>query len=137
MIDAVNEKFDNSITDFFGRILRAAEIKLAIIRRHPGMLAFLTGAYFEADAEVKPEIEAFYAKGEGVRASFALDGLDASHFKDGVDPALVLKMLTWLSEGFVSGPPGSAPDIDTLEADFQACVRLLRNNLYRPEFLEQ
>ena len=42
LMNEFNEKFDNTITDFFGRILIATNIKISVMKKHPEILSFLT-----------------------------------------------------------------------------------------------
>ena len=56
--------------------------------------SFLASVYFEKDEELIVDITAILAKGDDFRSKIAFDGMDASKFKDGIDPGLVMKMLT-------------------------------------------
>ena len=38
----MDEKFDNTVTDFFGRILISTNIKISVMKKHPEALSFLT-----------------------------------------------------------------------------------------------
>lgn len=136
LMNEVNERFDNNVTDFFDRIKLAADIEISVIKKHPAILSFLNNVYFENDEAVKKDVKAMLAKGEGFRSKIAYDGMDALKFKDGIDPILVTKMLTWFAEGFVSGLQSSAGlDIDDLCKEFYDCLNLLKNNFYKEEYL--
>ena len=64
------------------------------------------------------------------------DGMDASKFKEGIDPKLVLKMLTWFAEGYLSQSSNKAElDIEVLGKEFDECINLLKNNFYKGEYL--
>lgn len=131
------EKIDKNVTDFFDRILLATEIKISMMKKHPAILSFLNSAYFETDAEVKGDLQAFFTsdKGENFRQRLVFDGMDASKFKDGVDPALVMKMLIWIGYGYMNASPLKTQiDPDAVCKEFKACVSLLRSNLYKEEY---
>lgn len=137
LIQEENEKLDKSVTDFFDRILLAADIKISMMRKHPAILFFLNSAYFETDAEVRGDLQAFFTsdEGENFRQRLVFDGMDASKFKEGVDPKLVLKMLTWIGYGYMNASPLKAhTDLDAIYKEFEACVHLLKNNLYKEEY---
>lgn len=98
--------------------------------------SFLRSVYYEQDNEVAAEVKAIFLKGEGVRNDIALTGSDIGKFKDGVEPRLVVKTLTWISEGYISEIPGSASfDFDSMGKAFEECLILLKNNLYKEEYL--
>ena len=43
----VVEKFDDSITDLFDRILHTSKLELALMEKHPNIPSFIQSAYFE------------------------------------------------------------------------------------------
>jgi len=136
LINEINKKFDNSITDFFERIKLTTSIKVSVMKKHPAILSFLYSMYFENDAEVKKEINDCLTMGEGLRGKIAYEGMDASKFKEGVNPELVMKMLVWFAEGFVSEMPNKAGiNIEVLCKEFDECMNLLKNNLYKEEYI--
>ena len=133
----MNRRFDKSISDFFDRIRLATEIKMSLIRQHPALLAFLGSVYYETDKEVADNIKSILAQSEEIRDSLAFDGMDASKFKEGIDPQLVVNILLKFSEGYVSGAPNTAVlDFDQLRSEFEACLILMRNNFYKEAFLK-
>ncbi|MDR3586200.1 MAG: TetR/AcrR family transcriptional regulator [Desulfosporosinus sp.] len=136
LMKEVNENFDASVTDFFDRIKLATNIKISVMKRHPSILSFLNSMYFESDDEVKTDIRDILAKGEGFRSKLALDGMDASKFKDGIDPKLVMKMLVLLAEGYLSQSSSKAElDFEPLHKEFDEYIDLLKKNLYKGEYL--
>ena len=136
LMNEIDEKFDTSVTDFFDRIKLATDIKILVLEKHPGILSFLNSMYFENDESVKTDIKAILAKGEGVRSKIAFDGMDTSKFKDEIDPKLVMKMLTWFAEGYVSESSSKAGlDMEVLCKEFYDCINLLKNNFYKEEYI--
>jgi AcrR family transcriptional regulator len=136
LMTEIKKNFDTEVTDFFDRIKLATDIKISVMKKHPAILSFLNSMYFESDDEVKTDIKDILAKGEGFRSKIALDGLDASKFKDGIDPKLVLKMLVLLAEGYVSQSSSKAGlDLEPLHKEFDEYIDLLKKNLYKREYL--
>lgn len=136
IMNQIQEKFDHSVTDFFDRIMMTASTKISAMEKHPSCLSFLSSIYFEQDPEVKQEIKAALATGEGFRSSLAYDGIDLHKFKEGVDPKLVMKLLQRYTEGHINELPNhAAVDVEAINNEFHACIRLLRNNLYKEEYL--
>ena len=136
LMDELNEKLDKSVTDFFERVRLGADIKISVMNKHSYFLSFLNSVYFESDEEVRPRIEEYLAKGEAFRADLSLVDLDASKFKQGIDPKIVMKMLTWLSKGYLSEFQGGTEiDIEAFSKEFDNCLCLLKSNFYKEEEL--
>ena len=137
VLGEMNRRFDKTISDFFDRIRLATEIKMSLIKQYPAILLFLGSVYYETDKEVADNIKGILAQSEEVRGGLAFDGMDASKFKEGIDPRLVVNILIKFSEGYVSGTPNTAEiDFDKLHSEFEACLNLMRNNFYKEEFLK-
>lgn len=132
----VDEKFDYTVTDFFDRIKISSNIETSIMKKHPGMPSFLTSMYFESDEEVKEDLKAIAAKGEDFRNKIAFDGMDYSRFKEGIDPKLVMKMLVWLTDGYMNQLSNETEvDYEAFFKEFKECINLLRNNFYKEEYV--
>ena len=137
LMNEFDEKFDNTVTDFFGRILLSTNIKVSIMKKHPEILSFLTSMYFEKDKEVKEEIKANLKKGEVFRSKITIDSIDDSKFKDGIDPKFVMKMFGWLTEGYISQLSSKLSlDSEALYQEFDEfnkCIDLFKSNFYKAE----
>lgn len=136
-MNEINEKFDNAVTDFFDRIKLAAGIEISVMKKHPAILSFLDSVYFENDDEVKADIKAILAdsEGENLRNKVAFEGIDASKFKDDIDPKLVMKMLTLLTDGYLCKMPKTGIDLDTLCEEFDEYIDLFKRNFYKEKNL--
>jgi AcrR family transcriptional regulator len=136
VMDEISIKFDTSITDFFERIKLATRIKIDVMKEYPASLAFLNSVYYENDDEVKDGIASMISQGDSVRYKMVFEGMDYSKFKEGVDVKLVMKMLMWISEGFINPVKSlQKEDLDTISEDFYKSMNLLKNNLYKEEYL--
>lgn len=136
MMTEVNEKFDNSINDFFDRIKMSSDIEISVMKRHAAIPSFLTSMYFENDEEVKDDIKAVLAGGEDFRNKIAFDGMDISKFKEGVDVKLLMKMLVWMAEGYTKHLSDNKEiNFDAMMEEFNACLDMLKSNLYKEEYL--
>ncbi|MCL2030159.1 MAG: TetR/AcrR family transcriptional regulator [Oscillospiraceae bacterium] len=122
--------------DFFERIRMASEIKMSVLRKHPGMLDFLRTLYLETDPEVAHISGTLTKMAKGFSVGLALDEVSLSKFREGVDAALLLRFLIWASEGFIR-ETGSAglEDVDAFTGDFFRCMDMLKRHLYREEYL--
>jgi len=137
LLGEMNRRFDKNISDFFDRIRLATEIKMSLLRKYPAILSFLGSVYYETDKEVAGDIKGVLTQSEEVRGGLAFDGMDASKFKEGIDPQLVFHILIKFSEGYAGGAPNAAElDFDKLLVEFEACLNLMKDNFYKEEFLE-
>lgn len=136
MINEINEKFDNSVTDFFDRIKMSSNIEISVMKRHAAIPSFLASAYFEDDEEVKEDLKAIFASSEDFRNKIAFEGMDTSRFKEGVDQKLLMKMLLWMAEGYTKEMSNKTEiNFDTMLEEFNECLDMLKNNFYKEEYL--
>ena len=91
----------------------SSRIEIAVMKKHPAIISFLNSMYFEENKEVKDEIKATLAQGEDIRNKIAFEGIDTSKFKEDIDIKLVMKMLIWMTDGFMSSLKNGA------EIDFE------------------
>lgn len=130
----VVEKFDESMTDLFDRIAYTSRLKMNLLKKHPYVSSFIQNAYFENDDEVKEELKTIFSKDDGrtIGKKMAFDGADFSKFKDDIDPNLVMNMIDWISEGYMSKMAGAGEnDLDELCKVFEECLKLFRRNFYK------
>ncbi len=134
MMIAMNERFEKDVTDFFDRVRMAAKIKVSVMEKHPGMLSFLKNAYFETDAQVAEDVLAMLTWGEAFRNGLAMDSMDVSKFKPGVDAALVMKILVCFTEGYISTlPKNKEIDVNQVQREVDACLNLFKIGFYKEE----
>jgi hypothetical protein len=130
----VVEKFDDSITDLFDRILHTSKLELTLMEKHPNVPSFIQSAYFENDDEVKEEIRTIFCKDDGktIGKKITFDGADFSKFKDDIDPKLVMNMIDWIAEGYMSKiSDAEETDYDELYRVFEECLQLFKRNFYK------
>ena len=130
----LNESKIGEKDDFFDRIREITRVELSLMKRHTAITSFINSVYFETDSEVAPDFRALSAGGGPVRERLALDGVNFAKFKDGVDPKLVVNILVKFTEGVVN----SRVDVLSFEdsmGEFEQCLDLLKNNLYKEEYL--
>lgn len=136
-MNEIDNKFDNAVTDFFDRIKLATSIEISVMKKHPAILSFLDSVYFENDDEVKADIQAILvnSESEGLRNKVAFEGTDASKFKDDIDPKLVMKILTLLTDGYLCKISKTGIDLDALCEEFDEYIDLFKRNFYKEKYL--
>jgi TetR/AcrR family transcriptional regulator len=136
IMNEIEEKFDYKVTDFFDRIRISANIKIAVMKKHPAIPAFLTSMYFETDEEVREDIKTILSKSEGFRSKITFNGMDYSKFKKGIDAKLVMKMLVYIAEGYMNQISNRKEvDYEAFFKEFEKFMDLLRNNFYKEEYV--
>lgn len=132
----IDEKLDFTIKDFFERIKLSTSIEISILKKHPAITSFLTSMYFEEDAEVKCEIKSILSQSEGFTNRIALEGMDYSKFKEGVDLKVFMKMFSWIADGYAKQLSNNKEiDYDELFIEFDKCLDMLKSNFYKNEYL--
>lgn len=136
LMNEMSGQFDSSVTDFFDHILHITHVKIAVVRNHPAILSFISSAYFEQDPEVLNDITNILKMGEKFRQDNVYQEIDAEKLKKGVDPKLVMNIVFFFSEGFLSQMSKSdITDIDAVSEEFETCLKLLKNNFYKEDYL--
>jgi AcrR family transcriptional regulator len=135
-VDTINEKFDRSVTDFFDRIKLVTDIEISIMEKYPAMPSFLKSMYFENNEEVKDDIKVMLAndKGENLRNNL-YEGIDAFKFKDDIEPKMVIRILSLLTDGYLSKIREAGFDLDALVKEFDEYINLFKRNFYKEKFL--
>jgi len=94
--------------DFFEKLRQATQAKVAAVKQHRGITAFLACMYVERDADVVDEVATYIQQGLDMRNQMMLGDIDLDKFHDNADPAMVERFLMWTSKGM-------ADDIELLD----------------------
>ena len=133
LMEAVEEGVDKNVTDFFDKIKMATDAKIAMMKKHPAILSFLTCLYYETDDEVAGSLEDFKNKRGDDRDRILLGGTELSKFKDDVDPKLLEKFFIWAGEGFANSFTSNMnmDDIGSFANEFYALLELMKRYFYK------
>ena len=123
-------------TDFFRTLEIGHKVKMDMVRRHPGLFRFVMRAYYEHDGLLSPKLRKNLSDVlEKTTADF-LSRMDLYKFKDSVDPRQVVRLLTLASEGMLAETGAyTAEEIDRLFAEYKKYAEMLRQHLYKEEYL--
>lgn len=132
-------------TDFFDRLNAITVLKMKASAEYPNMADFVKKIVFDTSSVVQEEIINVNEKFTRERAMAYFQGLDIHKFKDGIEPMMIIQLLTWCAEGCVNqvmmedqikpGPKNSAPDFDRVTALYMKYVEMFRKNFYKEEYL--
>jgi AcrR family transcriptional regulator len=132
-------------TDFFERLNAIQLLKMKATSQYPQMTGFLKKIIFDTSSiaqEVITDINNRYSR---ERAMIFFRGLDYYKFKEGIEPMMVIQLLTWCSEGCASqglleeqvkpAAERTAPDFNKIVELYMKYVRMFHNNFYKEEYL--
>jgi AcrR family transcriptional regulator len=132
-------------TDFFERLNAIQLLKMKHSVEFPYMYDFMKKSIFETEPQIKGRITKINQKYIVERAMLFFQGLDYSKFKDGIDPKMVIQLITWCSEGCANqvmiknklnpAAADTVPDFNEIIEMYNSYVRLIRNNFYKEEYL--
>lgn len=131
---AFQQGFDSTVVDFFDRILMMTNCKIDCLKEHPSLLTFFGSLYTETDEEVLDMTQQIMDQAGNFRGDALLRDMCIDRFKDPGYAELVWKLLINYGEGFAR----SAMDLELLgkwREEFTACIRMLKQNLYKEEYL--
>lgn len=136
-------------TDFFDRLSAIEMLKMKFTEEYPGINAFIKKIISDPSPVIQSEITKFNERYTKERALYFFQGLDYSKFKDGIEPRMIINLLTWCSEGCLnqlllesrlesanSSSLQNSPDMKKLTDMYHQYVALFRNNFYKEEFLK-
>lgn len=132
-------------TDFFERLRAIQLLKLEHSYAYPHMYNYMKKAVFDTAPQIRERISSINNKYTKERAMLFFQGLDYSKFKDGIDPMMVIQLLTWTSEGCVNqvmqrellmtGSKNPTPDFNEVVQLYYSYIEMFRKNFYKEEFL--
>lgn len=132
-------------TDFFERLNAIQYMKRKHFYDYPCMYDFAKKAIFDNSPAIKDDIKYINSKYINKRSMAFLQGLDYSKFKEGIDPMMVMQLLSWCSEGCANlvAAKYKQKSLDNHTSSFfkevvdlyEAYVALFRNNFYKEEYL--
>ena len=122
--------------DFFATLETGHKVKMDMVRRHPGLFRFVMRAYYEQDSALSPKLRRKLDDVLEHATDSFLSRMDLRKFRDGVDPRAVLRLLTLASEGMLAETGAcTAEEIDKLFQEYQKYADMLRQHLYKEEYL--
>ena len=140
-IDACMETFLSSFRyfeerDFFLALEKGQEIKMGMVRRMPGMFRFVMRAYYERDSVLTPKLRKKLDDVLRDTTDSYLSRMDLHKFKDGVDPKILVRLLTLAAEGMLAETRACTPEeIEKLFRQYKEYADMLRQHLYKEEYL--
>ncbi len=131
----VNGRY-NEITDFFELCEYASERKLELLREMPSIMDFVMRAFFSQREEISDELGEWFQKTSSVIFEQYFTNIDFTKFKDDVNPAEILQMLTWMAEGYFHSKQRTATEIEQFAVKYRKWTQLFKQIAYKEEALK-
>ncbi len=123
-------------TDFFRTLEIGHQVKMDMVRRHPGLFRFVMRAYYEGDSVLTPRLRKKLDDVLEESTGEFLSRMDLHKFKDGVDPRALVRLLTLAAEGMLAETRACTPEeINRLFGEYKKYADMLRQHLYKEEYL--
>ena len=128
--------YDFEETDFFLALEKGQEVKMEMVRRYPGLFRFVMRAYYERDSVLTPKLRKKLDDVLRDTTDSYLSRMDLHKFKDGVDPKILVRLLTLAAEGMLAETRACTPEeIEKLFRQYKEYADMLRQHLYKEEYL--
>lgn len=123
------------MTDFFDMMAYSARRKAQLSVEYPYLTDFIVRAFFSQREEVSSELQQKILEDTEKSYREAFLHLDLSRFKDGVDPAYVIRILHWMSDGYLQKlqRQGRKLNVDEMVKDFDDMLTFMKSLCYREE----
>jgi TetR/AcrR family transcriptional regulator len=131
--------------DFFERMNYIGMLKSKHFAEHPHMYSFMKKAILDSSKIIRDETARINLKYIKEKSMHFFQGINYSKFKEGIDPMMVLQLLTWTSEGCAnqialkyntnSSSESSSIYFDEVVHLYLSYVELFRRNFYKEEYL--
>jgi TetR/AcrR family transcriptional regulator len=133
--NAVSEGLAHVSDDFFECIKQAQIIKLKVISQYTGMLDFLLTCVNETSPDIQNEmLKKGIQRKEQVFAEL-FQKVNWTKLKSGLEPKMIINILTWAADGYVRESIGRK-NIDDMLKEMSEYMELLKMAFYKEEVLK-
>lgn len=131
----MNETYEQ-YNDFFEILTYAATMKYKIFMKNPYLLEFSEKVIMRSDEEAGVEIRKEITEYTSQMFTEFFARIDYSRFRDGIDPMKLMRMLTWMAEGYMfeNNQAGKKVDLDQMMKEYQDWVTMFRKIAYKEEW---
>lgn len=134
----LDHHFDD-ITDFFELMDYGAKIKLQILDKNPFIMDFVMRAFYSKGEPVSEDLDSFNQEQMDHLFVNYFQNVDFSKFRDGTDPMYVIRMLTWMTDGYMHeyqrrGLPLKPEDVMN---EYRKWAMMLKKFLYKEAYQDE
>ncbi|MFA7156205.1 MAG: TetR/AcrR family transcriptional regulator [Bacilli bacterium] len=131
-----NEKDKINSSDFFEYIEEIGTKKMTFLNNYPYIVDFCARAYYSQNEVISQDMQ-MKLKKETLSLYGAFDNINYDKFKNGANPQKIIRMLTWLTDGYISEKKRFEGKINLNEimSEYKQWLDLFKNNFYKEEYL--
>lgn len=124
-------------TDFFELLLLGGQAKVALMEQCPWLLEFSLRAFESRDEEISRRIQDTLALDLKSAQTDFFTGMDFSRFRPEVDPQEILRMITWMTAGYLDEKRRTGTPVEPVRVmeEFSRWLEHFRKISYKEEFL--
>lgn len=125
------------ITDFFELIAYATKKKVKMLTENPYIMQFTMRSFYSQKEEVSGELQTSINDNVDKMYEVYFKNLEMEKFKAEIDPKQILKMLIWMTDGYLHTcqMEGKAIEIDDVDRAFTQWTNLFKQISYKEEYL--
>lgn len=125
------------ITDFFELMEYCAVAKLSVIEKNPYIMDFAMRSFYPESEAISDDLNAYNQEFMAAVPTNYFQNIDLGKFRDGVDPAYILRMLSWMADGYLHEKRALKQPLllPEMMEEFKRWMNMLRPLIYKEEFL--
>ncbi len=135
MVDAYKRNKIDVCDDLFERITVASRMKMGILEKYPDLLKFIISMFEETDEEVIDITKKIMPEAQQFSYDLVVKKEDAVKFKESVDIDAVMRLMFLMAEGYAHEMSYGRCDLGKITEELEKTVQMLKNNLYKEEYL--
>ena len=135
--EAISDEHLWEITDFFDFITYATEKKVKLLAENPHIMEFSLRCFYSQKEDVSGDIQTEISSGINEKYKTCFQHLDLSKFRDTADPVNILKMLIWLTDGYLHAKQmeGKPIVLEEIDREFARWTQMFKQIAYEEEYL--
>jgi len=124
--------------DIIEKLWQMTLLKMDLSYKHPALFAFLAKAYVDLQENPNAEFSGYFEKTKAIAVEKALADIDASLFKDDIDPKKAANIVMWTLNGYSTSQIDAAMRIEDYQKEYDRYlseikdyIGILKKTMYR------
>jgi len=124
--------------DIIEKIWQMTLLKIDLSYKHPALFEFLAKAYVELQENPNDEFAEYFNKTRSIAVEKVLSDIDATLFKEGIDPKKAANIIMWTLNGYTTSQIDSNMRMEDYQKEYERYLKeiksyidILRETLYK------